>query len=299
MSAKTAIALLRAHLDQSKSRGVTHVALTDDGCDSLERLLKNPPGRRPTSKPQRVFEEPKPLPPPVEFKRPAPVVPAGIIEVPGDSLDEKIANLTARAEADPVPKSLGTLRDIMVFSVGSLTARLMFIGEAPGAEEERQREPFVGPAGQKLTQIIEKAMGIPRSEVYISNICKFRPSTGPGQGTNNRQPTPDEMASCIAYMTTEIALIRPEIIVALGATASQGLGIEGPVGRLRGRFHEFQGIPVMVTYHPSYLIRREQEGMAAGVEAKRAVWEDMLKVMEKLGMPVSEKQRGYFLPKAG
>jgi DNA polymerase len=107
------------------------------------------------------------------------------------------------------------------------------------------------------------------------------------------------MSACIGYVMTEIGLIRPEVIVALGATASQGLGIDGPVGRLRGRFHEFQGIPVMVTYDPSHLIRREQEGDAAGVEAKRAVWEDMLKVMEKLGMPISEKQRAFFLPKAG
>lgn len=299
MSAKTAIALLRAHLDHQASLGQTHVLLTDAGCDALEHLLKNPVTRRAAARPQRVFEEPKSLPPPVEYKRPAPKVPAGVIDVPGNSIEEQLANLAARAEADPIPRGLGTLRDIMVFAVGNPRARLMFVGEAPGAEEERQREPFVGPAGQKLTLIIENAMGISRSDVYISNICKFRPSTGEAQGTSNRAPTADEMRACLPYITTEIALIQPQVIVALGATASQGLGIDGPVGRLRGRFHEFAGISVMVTYHPSYIIRREQEGVTAGTEAKRAVWEDMLKVMEKLGMTISAKQRGFFLPKAG
>jgi len=199
------------------------------------------------------------------------------------------------AEEDPKPKALGTLRDTMVFAVGNPQASLMFIGEAPGAEEERQREPFVGPAGQLLTKIITNAMGLRREDVYISNICKFRPIVDGVQGSRNRQPTAEEMAACLPYIRTEISLIRPQVIVALGATAAQGLGIEGGVGRLRARFHEFQGIPVMVTYHPSWLLRQEQENK--GNESKRLVWEDMLMVMERLGMNISEKQRSFFKPK--
>ena len=208
---------------------------------------------------------------------------------------EKLAHLAAMAAADPVPRSLGTLRETMVFAVGSPEARLMFVGEAPGAEEERQREPFVGPAGQLLTKIIENAMGLQRAAVYISNICKFRPSMGEGQGSRNRQPTAEEMNACVQYIQTEIRLIRPTVIVALGATAATGLGLVGAVGRLRSRFHEVDGVPAMVTYHPSYILRQEQEG--GGMIARRQVWEDMLMVMEKLGMPISEKQRGYFKPK--
>jgi len=199
------------------------------------------------------------------------------------------------AEADQAPRALGTLRPTMVFAVGNPEARLMFVGEAPGAEEERQREPFVGPAGQLLTKIIENAMGMQRSSVYISNICKFRPSMGEGQGSRNRQPTAVEMQACVRYIQTEIRLIRPTVIVALGGTASTGLGIEGPVGRLRSRFHQVDGIPTMVTYHPSYILRQEQEG--GGMIARRQVWEDMLMVMEKLGMPISDKQRAFFKPK--
>ena len=208
---------------------------------------------------------------------------------------EKINNLAMMAESDPIPQSLGTLRQTMVFAVGSPEARLMFVGEAPGEHEEQMREPFVGPAGQLLTKIIENAMGLQRSSVYISNICKFRPSTGANQGSRNRAPTPEEMAACVRYIQTEISLIRPAVIVALGATAATGLGIIGAVGRLRNRFHAVDGIPTMVTYHPSYILRQEMEG--GGTVARRQVWEDMLMVMEKLGLPISEKQRGFFKPK--
>ena len=208
----------------------------------------------------------------------------------GDTNAEKIASLIAMAETWEPARQLGTLRQTMVFSVGDPNAKLMLIGEAPGAEEERQREPFVGPAGQKLTGIL-KAMGLERSQVYISNICKFRPAIE-NQGSSNRAPSDQEMAACLPFVLTEIDILRPQVIVALGATASKGLGIDGPVGRLRGKFHEFQGTPTMVTYHPSYILREEK--MNGGMQAKRQVWEDMLQVMERLGLPISEKQRGYF-----
>ena len=173
----------------------------------------------------------------------------------------------------------------------------MLVGEAPGFEEEKQREPFVGPAGQKLTQILG-AMGLKRpGDVYISNIVKFRPMIGDGrfQGPKNRKPTPDEMAAAVKYVMAEIDVIRPQAIVALGGTAAEGLlDLSGSVGRMRNQFYELKGIPVMVTYHPSYLLRAESNSADGGKSEKRKVWEDMLLVMEKIGLPISDKQRGYF-----
>jgi uracil-DNA glycosylase family 4 len=225
--------------------------------------------------------------PPPETKK------ADLIEVVGDTIEEKLAALRAMAENWEPARSMNSLRQTMVFAVGDPHAKLMFVGEAPGAEEEKLREPFVGPAGQKLTAII-KAMGLDRPQVYISNICKFRPAMD-NQGSGNRKPTAEEMKACLPFVLTEIDLIQPQVIVALGATAAEGLGMPGSVGGLRGRFHSTSGIPTMVTYHPSYLLREEK--MGDGIRAKRQVWEDMLKVMEKLGLPISAKQRGYFLAK--
>lgn len=195
-------------------------------------------------------------------------------------------------------RSLGTLRDTIVFASGNPLADLMFVGEAPGAEEEKQRRPFVGPAGKKLEQILG-AMGMTRDDVYISNIVKFRPRKGDGrfQGTSNRKPDATEMAACIRFVREEIEVVAPKVIVALGGTAAEGLLERGDsISRMRGMEHEFAGVPVVVTYHPSYVLRQEGEGDPAKAKrAKRAVWEDMLRVMELLEMPITEKQRGYFL----
>lgn len=227
--------------------------------------------------------EPEPKPPQTERETPR---------------AERLRKLALQAEEAVEARALGSLRDIMVFATGSPEAEIMFVGEAPGAEEEKLREPFVGPAGQLLTKIIQ-AMGLRRSEVYISNICKFRPKIGDGkfQGTKNRKPEAAEMRSCLRFIEGEIEVVAPKILVALGATAATGLGIEGTVGTLRGRFLEFRGIPVVVTYHPSYLLRCEQED-GGGVREKRMVWEDMMRVMEHVGLPISAKQRAYF-SKAG
>lgn len=292
---KAAIVMLRAYLDRQAVKGATHVPLTETGRSAIRNLVKNPVSKRREAAAEARIKSLEAPPPPVAPAKAEAAPAPEIIQVTGDSLEEKLARLAVMAEEDPKPKALGTLRDTMVFAVGNPQASLMFIGEAPGAEEERQREPFVGPAGQLLTKIITNAMGLRREDVYISNICKFRPLVEGVQGSRNRQPTPEEMAACLPYIRTEIALIRPQVIVALGATAAQGLGIEGGVGRLRARFHEFQSIPVMVTYHPSWLLRQEQDNK--GMESKRLVWEDMLMVMEKLGMSISEKQRAFFKPK--
>ncbi|HLP78496.1 MAG TPA: uracil-DNA glycosylase, partial [Candidatus Paceibacterota bacterium] len=168
----------------------------------------------------------------------------------------------------------------------------MFVGEAPGMDEDEQGEPFVGKAGQLLTKIIQ-ATGLTRDAVYIANILKCRPDT-PGQSAGNRKPTSEEMQTCIPFLHEQIDLIRPKVLVALGATAVEGLlGKTAGITRLRGNWQTYRGIPLMPTYHPAYLLRNQ------AMSEKRRVWEDMLQVMEKLALPISEKQRNYFLKAAG
>ena len=232
---------------------------------------------------------PAPVPEPAPAPTPAPEPPAPSAEAePEMSVEQKLEYLRQRAADWKPARRLGTLRDTMVFAVGNPRARLMLVGEAPGYEEERQCEPFVGPAGQLLTRILG-AMGLQRSDVYISNVCKFRPSMGENQGTANRAPSPEELAACLPLIMAEIRAIQPACIVCLGGSSAKGLlGTQQGVNALRGRWMECQGVPVRVTYHPSYLLRNE------ALSARRALWEDMLEVMERLGMPVSEKQRNYF-----
>ena len=196
------------------------------------------------------------------------------------------AELRQRVMACVKCPHLASSRKNVVFGVGSLEAELMFIGEAPGADEDDQGEPFVGKAGQLLTKIIQ-TMGLTRDTVYIGNILKCRPDT-PGQSAGNRKPTPEEMKTCIPYLHEQIDLIQPKVIVALGATAVEGLlGKTVGITRLRGNWKTYRGIPLMPTYHPAYLLRNQAPS------EKRRVWEDMLQVMEKLGLPISEKQRNY------
>ena len=199
-----------------------------------------------------------------------------------------MAALRERALACVKCPHLASSRRNVAFGVGDINASLMFVGEAPGAEEDIQGEPFVGRAGQLLTRIIQ-TMGFSRDTVYIANILKCRPDT-PGQAFGNRKPTPEEMKTCLPYLNEQIELIRPKVIVALGATAVEGLlGQAVSITRLRGTWREFQSIPLMPTFHPSFLLRPEN------APRKREVWEDMLKVMERLHVPISDKQRGYFL----
>jgi uracil-DNA glycosylase family 4 len=158
-------------------------------------------------------------------------------------------------------------RTHVVFGVGSPTARLMFIGEGPGADEDQKGEPFVGRAGQLLTKIIE-SMGMDRREVYIANVVKCRPP-------ENRTPLPDEIATCSPFLFQQILAIRPRVIVSLGTPATQTvLGTRDTITRLRGTFQEIDGIRVMPTFHPAYLLRNPA--------AKREVWDDMKKVMAEL-----------------
>jgi len=179
----------------------------------------------------------------------------------------------------------------VVFGVGSLDAEIFFCGEAPGADEETQGEPFVGKAGQLLTKIIE-AMGLKRSAVYIGNIMNWRPEMPTPFG--NRPPTQEEMEVCLPYLKAQIEIVQPKVIVALGATAVSGLLGAAPkrrMGDVRGKWLEFEGTPLMITFHPSYLLRNDT------LKTKRMVWEDMMSVMEKIGMPISDKQQQFFLQK--
>jgi DNA polymerase len=228
------------------------------------------------------------LPPPPEV-----ILPPGDKSVRWQALRELVLNHpVCRAHVRPGKQ--------VVFGVGSLDAKVMFVGEAPGAEEEQQGEPFVGPAGQLLTRMI-KAMGLERNEVYIGNIMNWRPELPPradGTQAGNREPTPEEMAFCLPFITAQIEVVAPAILVALGATAARGLlGAHSfkTLGEVRGRWHDYRGKPLRVTYHPSYLLRKEMEGRVAANRAKRTAWEDFLAVMERGGLAISEKQRKYFL----
>jgi DNA polymerase len=162
---------------------------------------------------------------------------------------------------------LGRTRRTVVFGVGNPKARLVLVGEAPGREEDEKGEPFVGEAGRLLDRILF-AMGLSRDEVYICNVLKCRPP-------NNRDPEPDEVAMCEPFLIRQLAAIRPQMIVALGRFAIQTLlQSKAPISKLRGTWQQYQGIPLMPTYHPAYLLRNPN--------GKREVWADMKLVMERL-----------------
>jgi DNA polymerase len=280
-----------AYLEAEQARGVSHIHLDEGARDGLRSLFRR------TQAGARTGSPPAPTPDAPARDAAAPPAPANpptaesTLTINGTSKAERLTSLRQQAAIWAPARALGTLRETMVFATGNPDARLMLVGEAPGHEEEKQGEPFVGPAGQKLDGILT-AMGLTREEVYISNIVKFRPAT-PRQTTNNRKPSPEEMAACLPFIRAEVDIVRPACIIALGGTAAEGLlGLSGTVGGMRGSWHHFEGIPVRVTYHPSYLL---QSG--SNLTIKRQVWEDMLLVMEELILPISAKQRGFFLPK--
>jgi uracil-DNA glycosylase len=174
---------------------------------------------------------------------------------------------------------LGATRKNIVFGTGNPKARLVFVGEGPGADEDEKGEPFVGDAGRMLTRIIT-AMGIKREDVYICNVVKCRP---PG----NRNPESDEIEACTPFLLRQLKSIRPEAIVALGKFAAQTLlETKEPISKLRGRFRDFHGIPLMPTYHPSYLLRT-----GGNSDSFWDVWGDMTQVLQLLKLPVPDKSR--------
>ena len=181
-------------------------------------------------------------------------------------------------------------RTQVVYGVGNPFTELLFVGEAPGEEEDLRGEPFIGKAGQLLTKIIG-AMEYTRDDIFIANILKCRPDMPEGV-SGNRKPKPAEMATCLPWLTQQIELIKPKVIVALGLTAVEGLlGEPRTMRDVRGKWLDYHGVPLMPTYHPAYLLRNQT------LAEKRKVWEDMLLVLERLGRPISAKQRRYFLEK--
>lgn len=211
------------------------------------------------------------------------------IEIPAGTKAERLAALKKQTVTCTLCPHLAKSRTQVVFGVGNPEAKLMFVGEAPGADEDEQGEPFVGRAGQLLTKMIT-AMELTREQVYIANVLKCRPDM-PANSSGNRKPTRGEMDTCLPYLRAQVAVIAPQVIVALGATAVEGLF--GPqkanISRLRGNWRELDGVPVRPTFHPSYLLYNQD------ISLKRLVWEDLLAAMERLALPISEKQRGFFL----
>jgi DNA polymerase len=210
-----------------------------------------------------------------------PLAPAGaktMVETPregtrpttNDAATE-LARIEARAKVCVKCGELSRCRHSVVFGVGSPRAEIMFVGEAPGHDEDMQGEPFVGRAGELLTKIIS-AMGYKREDVYIANVLKCRPP-------QNRTPLPDEISNCLPYLLSQIELIQPKVIVALGATAVRALlDVQLGITKMRGHWYTFRDIPIMPTFHPAYLLRNPP--------AKKEVWEDMKAVLEKLGREV-------------
>jgi uracil-DNA glycosylase family 4 len=211
---------------------------------------------------------------------PPPECRAASIPAPAESLvDERRTALSLLNErVRPCTKcgELAATRTQTVFGVGRLDPDICFIGEAPGGDEDRLGEPFVGAAGLLLNNII-KACGLTRDDVYICNVLKCRP---PG----NRTPRPEEAANCREYLDRQLELVRPKTICCLGGCAATNLlGVAAPLGKLRGRFHDYKGIPVLCTYHPAYLLPHRQP------EKKKEVWDDMQTLLKRLGRPIPAK----------
>lgn len=323
VTASAALHLLVDELKSLRKEGMESVYVSDEALERLQVLGRRPENREPRREVQgassaegggeRGGQGGKPSTPEVEPRggiglglgagagapglagAGAAAPPAGVlppppeVKLPAGDKRTRWEWLRERVLQDPVCRAQVKPGKQVVFGVGNLDAEIFFCGEAPGEEEEIQGEPFVGPAGQLLTKIIQ-AMGLTRSQVYIGNIMNWRPDTGRDYG--NRPPTGEELRYCLPFLRAQVEVVSPKVIVALGGTAVRGLqGLaENPaMGKLRGHWLDYAGTPVMVTYHPSYLLRNQAKAK------KREVWEDMLLVMERVGREISEKQRGYFL----
>jgi DNA polymerase len=310
---------LNEELRRLKAEGRRTVSVSDEALATLRASLADEPeeevsggGPAPAGSPREVpafasVREPEPTfvaraaePAPVAAKPAAPVATATFTLPDGDKATRWNA-LREIVLADKVCNEHVHPGKKIVFGVGSIDASIMFVGEAPGGDEEVQGEPFVGRAGQLLNRMI-KAMGLERSQVYIGNILNWRPEMGgrnaDGSQTGNRPPTPEEMAYCLPFIRAQIAIIQPKVLVALGKTAVDGLlGFERfkSMGAARGAWHQYADTPLRATYHPSYLLRQEGLTSASAKKIKRDAWEDLLAVMERAGVPISEKQRNYFL----
>lgn len=292
--------MLLPYLRQLLAQGETHLAVTAEAREVLRKIYKGEiafgekatarAAKRTPSPKRTAGSTPNMIPrPAAEQNRKAP------LNIPkptphGNTPEETLANLADLAEHWPSFRDLGSFRKTLVFSAGPANADLMLIGDTPGLPEEQKREPFAGPAGEKLDAIL-KAMGLSRDKVYLTNLCKFRPAL-PGQTSNNRPARPEEIALSRPFVLAEIDIIRPKAIIALGAAAAHGLlESEESFDSLRFNWHQISGVPLRVSHHPSFLLLADRDALAE----KRKIWEDMLEVMKKLGLPISAKQQSYFL----
>lgn len=308
---KRKLTILVEELRRLKEEGVTVLSVSEEAMDGLRKRVGQLTGgeRAEASEPGAVrrrsrFEmagatrlpdfDPEPdvaaklvpkaaapvgnLPPPPEV-----ALPAGDKQRRWEALREQVMRCpTCRERAEPSGQP--------VFGVGDLDAELFFVGEAP-AEAEVSGGPFAGRPGETLARMIG-AMGLTTEAIYFSHAMNWRPV--PATGTGNRQPTPEELVFCRSFLEAQIEIVKPKVLVALGNTVVNTLFGADPKRRLkdiRGQWLEFNGIATMVTYHPAYLTRSGSNAV------KRVAWEDLLKVMERLGLEISAKQRGYFLPK--
>jgi uracil-DNA glycosylase family 4 len=256
---------LRLALERAARRGHRRIALPRES-----PATPGAPSAAPGGPARRAAPTPAATPPPAAAPEASPadaLLRASALAAPDlDQLRALVAHCTAC--------SLCETRSRTVFGEGPPRARLMFVGEAPGEEEDRRGEPFVGRAGQLLTDIIEKGMRMARSEVYIANVLKCRP---PG----NRDPLPGEKALCTAWLERQIELVDPEVIVPLGRhAAGHLLGTDAPLGRLRGRVHPLGPRKVVPTYHPAFLLRQP--------ERKRECWQDIQLAMRALGLATGQ-----------
>ncbi len=266
------VAGLRAHLEWQRECGATGlpVGASPRAAEPPARPPAAPPARRPiavaAAAPAREAA--------VRRTPPAARPQATTPEAAGDAALRACASLEALRGhiGDCTRCALARGRTQVVFGVGNPDADLMFVGEGPGHDEDVQGEPFVGRAGQLLTEIITKGMKLRREDVYIANVVKCRPP-------NNRNPEAPEIASCMPFLHRQIELVAPRVIVALGTFAAQTLlGVKTPITRMRGVWHDYRGTRVMPTFHPAYLLRTPGD--------KRLTWSDIKQVMAELGLPV-------------
>jgi DNA polymerase len=282
--------MLLSYLRQLQAHGQTHIAVTPAAREVLRECYRGNLSfgtAEDHSRPKTQETAPRQEKPAPRQTKPAPT-----LEITGDSPAERLTSLREQIGDWQPLKELGSVRPTLVFSQGPPHAALMMIGEAPRYHDEIARAPFSGPTGEKLNAIF-KAMQIPREDVYLTNICKHRPAM-PNQTSNNRRARPEEIALYLPFLKAEVEILQPKLIVAFGAAAQALLANDAPIDDLRGRWHEFAGIPLRASQHPSFLLMEDQDIL----HEKRKVWEDMLVVMETLGLPVSEKQKSYFTKKS-
>lgn len=307
--------LVLDYLHTLQARGVQKLAVDDEARGILRNwMLAAKRGGQPVpmAMPQPAMPEPAaPLPEQtteapqqeaptrlgVNLDEPLPVEEQPQEDIPffrpgGSNADEAWENMQRLLPTWAPLRQLGTLREQVVLPQGNRQADIVFVGDAPGFHDEKAGLPFQGEAGGKLDGML-KAMGLTREQVYLTHLVKFRPAQ-PRQTINTRPPSDKELLFSRPVVDFELRLVQPRVIVALGVIAARGLLQQGnlPLAAYQERTWNYEGIPVVVTHHPSYLLRTSDLG------ERRRLWEEMLHVMEIAGLPINDKQRGYFLPKA-